>query len=233
MCGRYRLSRRKQIVEEYFESQSESEEEEWGLRYNIAPTQPVPTVRQSGASRVLSMMRWGLVPSWATDIKIGNQLINGRSESVLEKPAFRDSFRTRRCLIPADGFYEWKKYGKQRQPFHFGMKDGGLFGFAGLWERWKSPNGQVLESCSILTTTANQVLEGVHDRMPVILPRRLYQIWLTASATETERLAELLVPFDAGAMVRYPVSSLVNKPQNDVPECAREVPTPEMQARLW
>jgi putative SOS response-associated peptidase YedK len=231
MCGRYRLSRRKQIVEEYFESPSE--EEEWNARYNIAPTQPVATVRQSGASRVLSMMRWGLVPSWATDIKIGNQLINGRSESVLEKPAFRDSFRARRCLIPADGFYEWKKAGKERHPFHFGMKDDGLFAFAGVWDRWKSPNGQVLESCSILTTTANKVLDGVHDRMPVILPRRHYQIWLTAPETETGRLAELLVPFDASSMVGYPVSSLVNKPQNDVPECAREVPSPETQARLW
>ena len=111
MCGRYRLSRRKQVVEEYFESASEvSEEEDWSPCYNIAPTQAVATIRESGSSRILSMMRWGLVPSWATDIKIGNQLINGRSESVVEKPAFRDAFRTRRCLIPADGFYEWSRH---------------------------------------------------------------------------------------------------------------------------
>jgi putative SOS response-associated peptidase YedK len=231
MCGRYRLSRRKQIVEEYFESASE--EENWISRYNIAPTQPVVTVRQTGAGRVLAMMRWGLVPSWATDIKIGNQLINGRSESVLDKPAFRDSFCTRRCLIPADGFYEWKKDGKQRQPFHFGLKDDGLFAFAGVWDRWKSPNGQVLESCSILTTAPNKWLEGIHDRMPAILPHRHYQLWLTAPATEAERLADLLVPFDASLMIRYPVSSLVNKPQNDGPECALEVQTAETQARLW
>jgi putative SOS response-associated peptidase YedK len=231
MCGRYRLSRRKQIVEEYFESASEAED--WSPRYNIAPTQPVATVRQAGASRVLSLMRWGLVPSWATDIKIGNQLINGRSESLLEKPAFRDSFRQRRCLIPADGFYEWKKDGKQRQPFHFGMKDDAMFAFAGVWDRWKSANGQMLESCSILTTAANELLTGVHGRMPVILPRRHYQSWLTAPATEAERLADLLVPFDASLMIRYPVSSLVNKPQNDVPECALEVESPETQARLW
>ena len=231
MCGRYRLSRRKQIVEEYFESASE--EEDWSPRYNIAPTQTVATVRQAGASRVLSMMRWGLVPSWATDIKIGNQLINGRSESLLDKPAFRDSFRARRCLIPADGFYEWKKDGKQRQPFHFGLKDDGLFAFAGVWDRWKSPNGQMLASCSILTTAPNQWLEGIHDRMPVILPRRHYQAWLTAPTTEAARLTDLLVPFDASLMTRYPVSSLVNKPQNDVPECALEVENPETQARLW
>jgi putative SOS response-associated peptidase YedK len=234
MCGRYRLSRRKQVVEEYFESASEeSEEADWSPRYNIAPTQPVATVRQAGSSRILSMMRWGLVPSWATDIKIGNQLINGRSETVLEKPAFRDSFRTRRCLIPADGFYEWKKSGKQRQPFHFGMKDGTLFAFAGVWDRWKSPGGPWLQSCSILTTAPNEMLDGVHDRMPVILPRRHYETWLTAPAAEVQRLAELLVPFDAGFMRRYPVSSLVNKPENDTPECALEVAEPETQANLW
>jgi len=229
MCGRYRLSRRKQVVEEYFESVSE--EEDWSPRYNIAPTQPVATIRQKGNSRILSTMRWGLVPSWATDIKIGNQLINGRSESVLEKPALRDSFRSRRCLIPADGFYEWKKSGKARHPFHFGMKDGSLFAFAGVWDRWKSPAGQVLESCSILTTAPNQLLDGVHDRMPVILPQRHYQLWLAAPATESGRLADLLVPFDASFMHSYPVSPLVNKPENDMPECALEVPAP--QGQLW
>jgi putative SOS response-associated peptidase YedK len=231
MCGRYRLSRRKQLVEEYFESPSE--EEDWTPRYNIAPTQPVPAVRQTGASRILSTMRWGLVPSWAADISIGSRLINGRSETVLEKPAFRDAFRARRCLIPADGFYEWKKSGKERYPFHFGMKDGSLFAFAGVWDRWKSPNGQVLESCSILTTSSNELLNDMHDRMPVILPQRHYRTWLTAPASEAERLVELLVPFDASFMRRHAVSALVNKPQNDVPECALEVPNPEIQARLW
>ena len=236
MCGRYRLSRRKQVVEEYFESASQ-EEEDWNPRYNIAPTQPVATVRQAGTSRILSTMRWGLVPSWATDIKIGNQLINGRSETVLEKPAFRDSFRTRRCLIPADGFYEWKKSGKERRPFHFGMKDGSMFAFAGLWDRWKSPAGQVLESCSILTTAPNELIEDLHDRMPMILPPCHYQTWLMAPSAEAERLAELLVPFEASSMSRYPVSSLVNKPQNDMPECALQVPDegpkPEAQGKLW
>jgi putative SOS response-associated peptidase YedK len=231
MCGRYRLSRRKQVVEEYFESPSD--EEDWTPRYNIAPTQPVATIRQAGASRALSVMRWGLVPSWASDISIGSRLINGRSETALEKPAFRDSFRMRRCLVPADGFYEWKKAGKERYPFHFAMKDNSLFAFAGVWDRWRSPIGQVVESCSILTTTPNELLDGLHDRMPVILPRRHYQTWLTAPATEAHRLAELLVPFDASFMQRHPVSSLVNKPENDVPECALEVPSPETQWQLW
>jgi putative SOS response-associated peptidase YedK len=130
MRGRYRLSRRKQVVEEYFESPSD--EEDWTPRYNIAPTQPVATIRQAGQSRILSIMRWGLVPSGASDISIGARLINGRSETVLEKPAFRDSFRLRRCLVPADSFYKWKKAGKERHPFHFVMKDSSLFAFAGV-----------------------------------------------------------------------------------------------------
>ena len=178
-------------------------------------------------------MRWGLVPSGASDISIGARLINGRSETVLEKPAFRDSFRLRRCLVPADGFYEWKKAGKERHPFHFVMKDSSLFAFAGVWDRWRSPTGQVVESCSILTTAPNELLDGVHDRMPVILPQRHYQTWLSAPATEAQRLEELLVPFDASVMQRYPVSPLVNKPEKDVPECALEVPSPETQGQLW
>jgi putative SOS response-associated peptidase YedK len=229
MCGRYRLSRRKHVVEEYFDSASD--EEDWIPRYNIAPTQPVTTIRQVGASRILSTMRWGLIPSWATDISIGSRLINGRSESILEKPAFRESFRMRRCLIPADGFYEWKKTGKERHPFHFAMKDNSLFAFAGIWDRWKSPTGETLESCSIVTTVPNELMDGVHDRMPVILPPRHYQAWLTAPATEAKRLTELLVPFDASVMHRYPVSSFVNKPENDLPECAEEVQI--VQPQLW
>jgi putative SOS response-associated peptidase YedK len=134
---------------------------------------------------------------------------------------------------PRGRFYEWKKSGKEKQPFHFGLKDSSLFAFAGVWDRWKSPSGQVLESCSILTTSANELLDGLHDRMPVILPPRHYQTWLTAPAAEAERLAELLVPFDASLMKRYPVSSLVNKPQNEMPDCAREIPDPETQANLW
>jgi putative SOS response-associated peptidase YedK len=148
---------------------------------------------------------------------------------LLETPAFKESFRNRRCLIPADGFYEWKKAGKTKQPFHFGMKDDSVFAFAGIWDCWKSPTGQLLESCSILTTAPNELLVDVHDRMPVILPRRHYQAWLTAPASEAERLSELLVPFETNLMKRYAVSSLVNKPQNDMPECAMEVSGPENQ----
>jgi putative SOS response-associated peptidase YedK len=231
MCGRYRLSRRKQIVEEYFDAVSE--EPDWTPRYNIAPTQPVATVRQAGSRRVLSSMRWGLVPSSATDISIGSRLINGRSETLLEKPAFRESFQDRRCLIPADGFYEWKKAGRRKQAFHFGMKDDSLFAFAWIWDCWKSPTGHRLESCSILTTAPNDLLHDVHDRMPVILPRRHYEAWLTAPPSEAEGLSDLLVTFDASLMKRYAVSSFVNKPQNDTPECAMEIAGTETQTALW
>jgi putative SOS response-associated peptidase YedK len=153
---------------------------------------------------------------------------------VLEKPAFRDSFRQRRYLIPADGFYEWKKLGKTKQPFHFGMKDDSLFAFAGLWDRWRSPSGQVLESCSILTTAPNELLEDVHDRMPAIVPQHQYETWLTAPASEAERLSDLLVPFEASLMKRHPVSPLVNKPENDSPECTKEVARfEERTLELW
>jgi putative SOS response-associated peptidase YedK len=229
MCGRYRLSRRKQVVEEYFDTASD--EEDWTPRYNIAPTQPVVTIRQAGATPILSTMKWGLMPSWATDISTGSPLINARSETILEKPALRESFRMRRCLIPADGFYEWKKTGKERHPFHFAMKDNSLFAFAGIWDRWKSRSGQMLESCSILTTVPNELMDGVHNRMPVILPAQHYQAWLTAPAAEAKRITELLVPFDAGVMHRYPVSSFVNKTENDQPECAEEAQI--VQQQLW
>jgi putative SOS response-associated peptidase YedK len=171
----------------------------------------------------MSIQRWGLVPHWAKDIKIGYKMINARSETILEKPSFRTAFKKRRCLIPADGFYEWKKEGadnKAKQPFHFGMKDDSLFAFAGIWEQWKSPEGTVLETCAILTTTPNELVADVHDRMPVILPPTQYELWLSAEPERVAQLQNLLVPFAADAMKRYPVSSMVNSPKNDLAACA-------------
>ena len=154
MCGRYRLSRRKQLVEEYFDTVSD--EPEWTPRYNIAPTQPVPVIRQNPTHprREMSLMRWGLIPSWAKALS-GPPMINARSETVTTTPAFRDPLKSRRCLIPADGFYEWQKTTAAKQPFCFEVKDGELFAFAGIWDRWKDPSGQWVKSCSILTTTPN------------------------------------------------------------------------------
>jgi putative SOS response-associated peptidase YedK len=170
MCGRYRLSRRKQLIEEYFASVSRGEED-WSPRYNIAPTQPVPVIRQHPKEpvRELSLMRWGLIPSWAKDSAGAASMINARAETAATKPAFRDALKSRRCLIPADGFYEWQKTGKAKQPYCFEVNDGQLFAFAGIWDRWKDASGQWVKTCSILTTTPNAVTLAVHDRMPVIL----------------------------------------------------------------
>jgi len=163
-------------------------------------------------------MRWGLIPSWETDPAIGNRLANARSESVLEKPAFRAAMRRRRCLIPADGFYEWKKNGRNKQPYLIGLRDGRLFAFAGLWEAWEGADHSYVESCTILTTTPNELMAPIHDRMPVILPAEAYGPWLDPAVPPAEVLAWLR-PLPADQMTAYPVSTLVNNPRNDRPEC--------------
>lgn len=215
MCGRYRLSQVERI------KHALDPEQLFGLtpRYNITPTQPVPIIRQEDGRRTLVIVRWGLVPFWAKDVSIGSRMINARSETVLRKPAFRQSLLSRRCLIPADGFYEWMKAGAKKRPFHFGMNDDSLFAFAGLWDRWQPSEGAPVESCTILTTSANSLVADLHDRMPVILPREHYETWLTAPPSEASRLADLLVPFEVKLMRRYEVSPLVNKPENDIPDC--------------
>jgi putative SOS response-associated peptidase YedK len=222
MCGRYRLSRRKQLVEEYFDA---SGDEDWNPRYNIAPTQPIPVVRQHPKEpcRELSFMRWGLIPSWAKGMSAAAGMINARSETAAAKPAFRDPLKFRRCLVPADGFYEWARRGTSKQPFCFEVNDGELFAFAGLWDRWRDPTGQWIRSCSILTTTPNAVTSLVHDRMPVILQRDDYDLWLDPGMTDVEAVSHLLKPFDACVMRSYPVSSRVNQVQNDDAECAEPV----------
>jgi putative SOS response-associated peptidase YedK len=223
MCGRYRLSRGNQLVEEYFDTPSD--EPEWTPRYNIAPTQPVPVIRQNPKEprRELSLMRWGLIPSWAKDPSIAAQMINARSETAATKPAFRDPLTSRRCLIPADGFYEWVRSGKAKQPYCFEVNDGELFAFAGLWDRWKDPSGQWIKSCSILTTTPNAVTSSVHDRMPVILDRGDYDFWLDPGMTNVEDVSDLLTPYDAQLMRSYPVSSRVNHVVNDDAECSTPI----------
>jgi putative SOS response-associated peptidase YedK len=164
-------------------------------------------------------MRWGLIPSWATDATIGNRTINARSETVETTPSFREPFRSQRCLIPADGFYEWKRNGKTKQPFCFEVADGQLFAFAGLWDRWTDPQGQAVESCTILTTTSNTLSADVHERMPVILRPEDYDCWLDTKDGNINSGLKLLVPF-TGPMRRYPVSARVNQVQNDDSECA-------------
>ncbi len=221
MCGRYRLSRRKQIVEEYFDAGSD---DDWVPRYNVAPTQPVPVLRQHPKEprRELSLMRWGLIPSWAKTAS-GSPMINARSETAATMPAFRDPMKSRRCLIPADGFYEWQRKGTTKQPFCFEVNDGELFAFAGIWDRWKDPSGQWTRSCSILTTTPNVVTSAVHDRMPVILHRDDYDLWLDPGMTDVAAVSEMLKPYDARMMRSFPVSSRVNHVLNDDMECSTPV----------
>ena len=192
------------------------------LRYNIAPTQQVPVVRLAEQGRELVMMRWGLIPSWANDLKIGASLINARAETAAEKPAFRSAMKRRRCLIPADGFYEWRKAGKTKQPIYIRRADDQPFAFAGLWERW-SKQGAPIESCTILTTAANERLKPLHDRMPVILAPNDYEVWLDRQTTEPAKLAYLFEPFPVDELTAYPVNPVVNNARNETPECIQPV----------
>jgi putative SOS response-associated peptidase YedK len=189
-------------------------------RYNIAPSQLVACVRtnQDTLDREWVELKWGLVPSWAKDASMGNKLINARGETVAEKPSFRKAFTQQRCLVLADGFYEWKREGKSKQPYYIRFKDHRPFAFAGIWERWERQD-PAIESCSLITIGPNAVMEPIHHRMPVILATTQYAEWLDASLQETERLNTLLRPFPPAEMEAYPVSLMVNNPSNDQPEC--------------
>jgi putative SOS response-associated peptidase YedK len=233
MCGRYRLSRRKQRVEEYFDT--ESDEPEWTPRYNIAPSQPVPVIRQNPKEprRELSLMRWGLIPSWAKDASVAARMINARSETVGTKPAFRDSLTNRRCLIPADGFYEWQRTEKVKQPYCFEVNDGELFAFAGIWDHWRDTNNNIVETFSILTTSPNAVTAAVHDRMPVILDPDSYDLWLDPGVQDASWASELLKPYDAQLMRCYPISTRINHVANDDEECSAPLELPQAEARLF
>jgi putative SOS response-associated peptidase YedK len=233
MCGRYRLSRRKQIVEEYFDCVSD--EPDWAPRYNVAPTQPVPVIRQHPKEpvRQLSLMKWGLIPSWAKDASAAAGMINARSETAATKPAFRDPLKSRRCLIPADGFYEWQRTGKGKQPYCFEANQGELFAFAGLWDGWKNSSGNWVKTCSILTTTPNMVAGKVHDRMPVILDPESYDLWLDPGMHDAAAVSEMLKPYDARLMRCYPVSTRINHVANDDEECSRPVEFEQTQSTLF
>jgi len=233
MCGRYRLSRRKQVLEEYFDTSPW--DDDWDPRFNIAPTQPVPVIRQHPKEpvRQISLMKWGLIPHWAKDQSVATGTINAKGETAAEKPAFRDPMKFRRCLIPADGFYEWKRTGATKQPFCFEVKDGELFAFAGLWDGWRNTEGKWIKTCTILTTTPNAVTSAVHDRMPVILDPGSYDLWLDPGMNDAGGVSELLKPFDARLMRCYPVSTRINHVANDDEECSRPVEVAEAQNQLF
>lgn len=223
MCGRFTLTVTPQALAEQFFVDSIPP---LLPRYNIAPTQPVAVVRirPGHVARELALLQWGLIPSWAEDPAISSRLINARAESVAEKPAFRTAFMYRRCLIAADGFYEWKGKGRLRQPYYFRMKSGKLLAFAGLWEHWEGADGSYIETCTIITTHANDLVQPIHERMPVIVRPEDYDFWLDAKMQKIERLEMILQPFPVEDWVVYPVSSRVNSPGDDEPEFIEPLP---------
>lgn len=215
MCGRYALYAEERKLRRRFGAEPPS-----GLRprYNVAPTQTVPMLRREGEERCFAWVRWGLVPSWAKDRNFGGySTINARAETVAEKPAFRSAFRHRRSIIPADGFYDWRARAgsKAKQPWFITLKDQEPMGFAGLWERWTNPEGESLESCSIIIAAANDLMRPIHDRMPVILDPEHWDLWLNPAVSDSDTLRALLKPFLAEPMTAWPVSTAVNSPRND------------------
>lgn len=222
MCGRFSLTVSPEQISKKFNL---SKVPEIQPRYNIAPSQDIATVVQSKASEETQFqwMRWGLVPHWAKDIKIGYKLINARVETVAEKPAFRSAIKQRRCLILADGFYEWQHQGKQKQPYYFQLESGKLFAFAGLWETWNSPEDEQVISCTILTTAADEVVNPIHERMPIIVPSQYYEMWLDPEITQPQDVLPLVTQGDRASLQAKPVSTMVNNPKCDRAECLESV----------
>jgi putative SOS response-associated peptidase YedK len=225
MCGRFTLrTPAGEIIEQFGLPPGDDVVTPLPARFNIAPTQQVLAVRPSAAAqREAVMLHWGLIPSWSKDAKIGNRMINARSETVAEKPSFRKAFRVRRCLIVADGYYEWKKTNGAKQPYYFHRRDDRPFAFAGLWESWTDKSAAdaaaAIESCTIITTSSNALARTVHDRMPVILAERDYDLWLDRDVDDAARLQPLLEPREDDQLEAYEISTFVNKPVNDEPGC--------------
>lgn len=225
MCGRYTLTAEPEVIQHTFQLDAVSVD--LMPRYNIAPTQIVPVIANE-SPKELTMMRWGLIPSWAKDAAIGSSLINARAETLAEKPSFRSAYKKRRCLIPADGFYEWAKQGKgAKQPMYIRLNDQSVFAFAGLWEVWKDPNGDWVQSCTIITTEPNDVIKPLHHRMAVILDPSDYEKWLSPEALSPEELAPLLRQIPADKLSVFPVSPLVNNVRNDDPRLIEPLVPPE------
>ncbi len=221
MCGRYSLKTPADALAGHFQL---TKSPPLSPRYNIAPSQPIAIVRIHAptARRECVLVRWGLIPSWAKDPGIGNKMINARAETVSEKPSFREALARSRCLVPADGYYEWQREGRmgqRKQPFYIRLQDGRPFAFAGLWDRWTGPDGTAVETCTILTTEPNGSLKEIHDRMPVILDPKDYDQWLDPSIRQAQLLQPLLRPFPPESMTAYPVSLRVNDPGHDDVAC--------------
>jgi putative SOS response-associated peptidase YedK len=215
MCGRYTVTSTPEAIRALF---GYSEQPNFPPRYNVAPTQPIAIVRLTDGKRQFALVRWGLLPSWVKDPKNFTLLINARGESVIEKPAFRAAMKRRRCLIPADGFYEWKATGARKQPHYVRAKSHGPLAFAGLWESWTGPNGEELETAAIVTTRANETLKSLHERMPVIVPPDAFDLWLDCANVDPETASALIAPAPEGLLEAYEVSTAVNRTANDNPK---------------
>ncbi len=219
MCGRYTLATTPEMIAHSFDVRLDNFD--FMPRFNIAPSQSVLTITSGNAGSQARMMRWGLIPFWAKDAKIGYKMINARGETVADSRAFKYAFQKRRCLIPADSFYEWQGSGKNRQPIRIMLKSEEPFAFAGIWETWTDksvPDAEPVLSCSIITTVPNSLMEPIHNRMPVILPKELEEAWISPGQEDAGLLREMLLPYDPGLMKTYQVSTLVNSPKNDGPE---------------
>jgi putative SOS response-associated peptidase YedK len=212
MCGRYAITTAPEAMRSLFRY---PDQPNFPPRYNVAPTQPIPTVRLLEGQRRFSLVRWGLIPSWVRDPRAFSLLINARGESVLDKPAFRAAMRYRRCLVPADGFYEWRREGERKRPYFVRLKAGGLMAFAGLWEAWSGPNGEEMETAAIVTTVANRTLRPIHDRMPVIVPPDAFDLWLDCREVDATTAAALIAPAPDDLLEIYEVSHAVNRAAND------------------
>nr|BBH94233.1 DUF159 family protein [Thermogemmatispora argillosa] len=211
MCGRFTLITDLKTIAEIFGVPATLEAQP---RYNIAPSQEVVAILHEG-TRQMAWLRWGLIPSWAKEEAIGNRMINARAETLAEKPSFKRLLRSRRCLVVADGFYEWQQTNGSKRPMYITLRDGSPFAFAGLWDQWSASDGRTLRTCTIVTTEPNELLATIHDRMPVILPREACERWLDPALHETEALLPLLRPYPAAEMQARPVSRLVNDPRNE------------------
>lgn len=216
MCGRFTQTCSGEAIAQSFDLKTAPDPQP---KYNIAPSQPVAAIAQPKDNREYRIFQWGLVPSWAKDPSIGNRMINARAETVAEKPSFRAAFKRRRCLILADGFYEWQRAGKQKQPYYIQLKEQAPFGFAGLWEPWESGDGSYLETCTILTTEPNELMQSIHNRMPVIVHPQDYDTWLDPELQGGRNLQAVLRPYETDDMHLYPVSTTVNNPRHETPEC--------------
>jgi putative SOS response-associated peptidase YedK len=212
MCGRYTLTSAPEALRALFRY---AEQPNFPPRYNIAPTQPVPIVRFVDGKRQFALVRWGLLPSWVKDPKAFSLLINARGESVIGKPAFRAAMKRRRCLIPADGFYEWQKAGERKRPFFVRAKDGAPLAFAGLWESWQGPNGEEMETAAIVTTRANKTLAPIHERMPVVVPPEAFDLWLDTANVDATTAAALIAPARDDLLEAHEISTAVNRTAND------------------